>query len=469
MPHLEKLLDHKSTDVRLQTLKQLQGIENNVLARKIDTLVGDESQEIRVEAMRFLIRQSNDKIAAINNFLSNGDYRVQTSAIISVAEEIQQDENLKTQINLKEMFEERLDELGSNNANERSELMRISAANVIGISQDPELYSYLIELLEDSSLRVLEAAIMSAGKIRAKNFVPTLIDHLKTKSVRRYAREALSQYGEDAVEMLAERMNDPKSANSIRLAIPKVLALMGSQKSVDALIRNLRQDDLELRFEALKALNKLKINFAGLKFDENKIETEITEQTRNYYTILLIFVEQQRAKIIGERDLAENDDRNRVKEARLLLIKALEEKLDNNLERIFRLLGLRYLQSDMFNTYQSIRSKKPDLQANAVEFLDNILDFNMKKLIIPIAESNSYSYLTGKGRELFGLEISSEMDCLTILLEGDDSWLRSCTLYLLGELRNTQCIQQVKSLTKNRNQIVSETAEYALNKLALAN
>jgi AAA family ATP:ADP antiporter len=316
---------------------------------------------------------------------------------------------------------------------------------------------------------VLEAAIMSAGKIRAKNFVPTLIDHLKTKSVRRYAREALSQYGEDAVEMLAERMNDPKSANSIRLAIPKVLALMGSQKSVDALIGNLRQDDLELRYEALKALNKLKINFAGLKFDENKIETEITEQTRNYYTILLIFVEQQRAKIIGERDLAENDDRNRVKEARLLLIKALEEKLDNNLERIFRLLGLRYLQSDMFNTYQSIRSKKPDLQANAVEFLDNILDFNMKKLIIPIAESNSYSYLTGKGRELFGLEISSEMDCLTILLEGDDSWLRSCTLYLLGELRNTQCIQQVKSLTKNRNQIVSETAEYALNKLALAN
>jgi AAA family ATP:ADP antiporter len=439
------------------------------LAQRIKTLVRDDSQEIRVEAIRFLISNSGDKIATLNEFLRNVDYRVQGSAIISAAEERQQDENLKMQINLKRLFEERFKESISNNDSPQSELMKINAAQVIGISKDPELYPYLMDLLRDSSARVLEAAIINAGKTQSGNFVPLLIDHLKTKFVKRYAREALTQYGEEIVKELAKRMKDPRSANSIRLAIPKVLALIGSQKSVDALIQNLKQDDLDLRYQTLKALNKLKVGFPELGFNENEIDTKILEETRKYYTILLIFVEQQRAEIIAEKDLTERENLNRVREARSLLIKALEEKLDGNLERIFRLLGLKYLQSDMFNTYQSIKSKKPDLQANAVEFLDNILDINMKKFIIPIVESNSYSYLTGKGRELFGLKIPSASDCLTILLDSDDPWLTSCTLYLLAELKNTQCIQQVKKLINNRNQIVSETAEYALSRFQLAN
>jgi AAA family ATP:ADP antiporter len=469
LPHFEKLLDHKSTEVRLQTLKHLQGIQTNALVNKIDTLIRDESPEIRVEAMRFLISHSENKIATINDFLSNDDYRVQNSALISVAEELQQDENLKTQINLKRLLEERFEVIDSSSSNGRSELMKITAARIIGISKDPELYPYLMDLLMGSSPKVLEAAIVSAGKIRSKNFIPPLLAHLQTKPVRRYSREALSQYGEEAVEELAAGMKNLESATNLRLAIPKVLALIGFQKSVDVLFDNLGQDDLELRYEVLKALNKLKVNFPELNFDQNKIEKEIIKETRNYYTILLIFVEQQRAKIIGETNLTEDKDGNKVKEARSLLIKALEEKLDGNLERIFRLLGLRYVQSDMFNTYRSIKSKKPDLQANAVEFLDNLLDFNMKRLIIPIAESNSYSYLTGKGRELFGLEISSDSDCLTILLNSDDAWLRGCALYMLAELNNTQCIQQIEKLAGSRSQIVHEMAEYALHSFTMTN
>lgn len=469
LPYYEKLMDHESTEVRLQTLKQLQGFESQAPAQKIKTLVHDDSQKIRVEAIRFLIRHAEDKIATLNEFLGDADYRVHGSAIISAAEECQQDESLKTQINLKGLFEERFKSFIHNNDNRQSELMKINAAQVIGISKDPELYPYLKDLLNDSSIEVLEAAIISAGKTQSTDFVSLLTNHLQTKFVKRYAREALTQYGEAIVNDLAEIMKDSGSANNIRLAIPKVLALVGFQKSVDALMGNLKQDDLELRYQTLKALNKLKVNFQELKFNEQEIDTKISEESRNYYTILLILVEQQRAKIIGEGDLADRAALNRVSEARSLLIRALEENLDSNLERIFRLLGLKYSQNDMFNTYQSIKSKKPDLQANAIEFLDNVLDFNVKKFVIPIVESNSYSYLTAKGRELFGLEISSESDCFTILLDSDDAWLRSCALYLLAELKNSACIHRVKQLIQNRNQIVRETAEYALNRFQLAN
>lgn len=468
LPRFEKLLDHKSTDVRLQALKHLQGTETNALVKKIGTLIRDESPEIRVEAIRFIISHSEDRISTINDFLRNDDYRVKDSALISAAEELQQDENLRSQINLEELFKERFKVILSG-ANGRSELMKMTAAKVIGITKDPELYPYLLNLLKDSSPKVMEAAIMSAGKIRSKNFIPPLLDHLQTKSIRRYSREALSQYGEEAVEEIAARMKNPESALNLRLVIPKVLALIGSQKSVDVLFENLGQDDLELRYETLKALNKLKVNFPELKFNQDMIEKKIIEEIKSYYTILLIFVEQQRAKIIGETELVEKEDGNKVNEARLLLIRALEEKLDSSLERVFRLLGLRYVQSDLFNTYQSIKSKKPDLQASAVEFLDNLLDFNMKRFIIPIAESNSYSYLTGRGRELFGLEISSDNDCLKILLDGDDAWLRSCALYMLAELNNTQCVQKIEKLAQNRNQVVREMAEYALHSFAVAN
>lgn len=464
LPHFGKLLEHPSMEVKAQVLQILQKYDNIDLASKIEPLVKDDSHDVRVEAMKYLIDKAEDKFETLGIFLNDPDYRISGSALITAAEEIHKDKNLKNQIDFKALFDERFKEY-LKDTNIQSQFVKMNVAKVIGIINDPKLYSYLKIFLNDSSLNLLQTAIINAGKTRSKDFIPFLIDHLNTKIVRRFAREALAEYGEEIIEELVGRMKDPHESANIRFGIVKVLAMIESQKSVDTLIENLKQDDLALRHQTLKALNKLKVKFPLLKFDEEYINNNLIEETKNYYRILTIQYQQNKMEDNSEPGKSTNGILSKIREARALLIKALEEKLDDNFERIFRLLGLKYLQKDMFNAYQGIKSQKSDLRANALEFLDNVLEFNFKKFIIPIVETSSFDYLIEKGRQFFGFSIPSEADCLEILLQGDDVWLKCCAIYLLGELKHVQCLSLVEELVESSNQLISETATYTLNNL----
>ena len=70
-------------------------------------------------------------------------------------------------------------------------------------------------------------------------------------------------------------------------------------------------------------------------------------------------------------------------EARKKLIHLLEHRLDENLERIFKLLELKYPPDEIDTVYKNIKSDKSDLRVNAIEFLDNLLEVNLKKVLIP--------------------------------------------------------------------------------------
>ena len=85
-------------------------------------------------------------------------------------------------------------------------------------------------------------------------------------------------------------------------------------------------------------------------------------------------MKQQPAKG-GENDQLE------VFEARKSLMEILKRRLDDHLERIFKLLGLKYPPEEIDTIYQNIKSDKPDLRLNAVEFLDNLLEVNLKRMM----------------------------------------------------------------------------------------
>ena len=314
----------------------------------------------------------------------------------------------------------------------------------------------------DDCLEIVQAAATSAGATRDSMFIPILIRHLKTNKVRKYAREALAEYGEEVIDILAENLKNTNENRKIRLGIPKVLALIGLQKTIDVLIKNLKQSDLLLRFEIIKALNKLKVNFPNLKFDKHNIMRHIWNETKYYYKILCLQYQQSRSWRIED---IKSNNLNRAKIAQKLLIVAMEEKLDVNLERIFRLLGLRYPPKDMYNAYLGVISKKSDLRANAVEFLENILDSNSKRIIIPIIEGNSPNLLIEKSQQFFGFDLLTEYECLEFLLNGEDNWLKVCTLYFIAELKNAAYHDIVMKLITDSDPIVRETAQYYLNKL----
>lgn len=470
IPYLKKLIKHPSCEIKSIVLKIAILYENLDLTSEAKHLIDHNDHDLRIEAIYYLCRRSHDNISTLNLYIYHEDYRVRSAALICVSREWKENKDFRKEMNLKMLFDEiflSLTQKGDDE--EQSIFLKINLAKAIGIANNLEFIPNLHMLLKDESLEVLKAAIISSGQLKARELIPILIKHLTAKHVRKYAREALVEYGEEILDILAEHLEDPSSDKKKRLAIPKVLALIGSQKSVNLCIKNLDQRDLLLRYEIIKAMNKLRTKFPDLKFDKQRLDERIMEEIERYYRTLALMYRQNNSLSNDKATLPSKHDMYRVIKARGLLTIALKEKLDNNLERIFRLLGLKYPPKDLYNAYLAVKSNRSDLIANSVEFLDNILDSNLKKIFIPIVESVSLEILLNKTKEFFGFSTPSESESMNLILQSDDNWLKTCVLHLMTELNDNKSFDTAIAFLGDPDLMVKEAAKHYLGKVDLQN
>jgi AAA family ATP:ADP antiporter len=466
IPYLKKLIHHRSPEIKVQVLKIINFYDDENFTVEAEELIADENFDVKVEAIRYLFHHADNGNTILMNLLVSPDYKIRSAALLCTAQAYRRHSEFRNTIDMRLLFDHFIDQCYETDY-DKNELnfMKMTLTQVIGATGNPELYPFLENLLLDHNPEVVRAALSSAGMTRDPNFIPILIRHLDTSLVRKYAREALAQYGEDVIDVLDNHLSNPEEIPKIRLGIPKVLALIGSQKSVDTLLSHLTQSDLLLRHEIIRALNRLKVNFPNLKFHRESINQQIIDETKYYYKVLNL-VHKQNELLEEKTNVATlNKNSRRIDSAQKLLMKALEEKLEVNLERIFRLLGLRYPSKDMYNAYLGVVSNKEDLRANAIEFLDNILDADFKKLIIPIVEENLPGHLIKKSQVLFGFNVPSEIECMEFLLQGDDNWLKACTIHLLAEMKSANCKDFIQRLVEDSDLIVKGTAQYYFERI----
>jgi HEAT repeat protein len=108
-----------------------------------------------------------------------------------------------------------------------------------------------------------------------------------------------------------------------------------------------------------------------------------------------------------------------------LLIRALEERMEQRFERIFRLVGLIYSPHDIYSVYYNCRIK-PAMRPAAIEFLDNLLDAEFAKSIVPLLE--------GKDDPERQVQFISAAAVLAVLASGDDPWLKTIVTELQTRL-----------------------------------
>lgn len=464
LPCLQELLRHPADEIRLQALKMLARYDSPDLSEEISPLVGDEHPEVRAEAIAYLFQRSGGekKARLLREFLDHPDYRVQAAALTCATRCSVEEEWIRASFPLKDLVENTLKEAAQREGNPtEKKFIKINIARTLGTVKRPELYPYLHLLLKDEDPEVLQSAALSAGKIREKTFVPALLALLKRREIRKYARQALAEYGEDVVDELIARLKDSGNSRALARELSRALGLIGQQKTVDALLAQLNQPNPLLRFQALKALNRLRNNFPMLKFNEKLLEQEILEEIRRYSSGANILYSCQQVQARAE---AQNGS-PRLIAARQLLTRAMEEKLDDSLERIFRLLGLIYPPRDVYNAYLGIASARQDARANALEFLDNLLAPRYKKDLIPIVETHSRQRSPGISRGLPNLHLLDEAECLRQLIAGEDGWLKACAVYLAGILRARQFAPEIQTLASQCEPLVREAAEYALRQL----
>jgi len=447
LPYLEKLIKFPSNEVKSSVLKMALEYEDLDLSSEAQDLVYSNDLTVQVQAIRYICKASDDSAATLREFLKQDTHRIQLAATISAALEWKENKDFRRDIDLKELFKNMLDALQKKAAtdNERR-FIKINTAKAIGQAKNPDLYPFLHDFVNDESTDVKIAAITSIGRVSDKEFIPVLITHLNTKHLRKHVREALVVFNEDIITKLTEILENPDEDRGRRMAIPKVMALIGSQKSVNTLMRYLNIMDLLLRYETIKALNKLRVKFPTLKFDPHVIQSRVLDEIALYKSTLRALLKQSELLLTAQQKNGKKTLSDQDKKARLLLVFALEEKLDKNLERIFRLLGMKYSPKDMIDAYLGLMSQTAKLKAISIEFLDNILETQLKRILIPIVEAvRPELMLEGKSRQAKRVK-TDEPESIQSLLLSHDNWLKACTIYLIATLNYKEFFDSIQEL-----------------------
>jgi hypothetical protein len=337
---------------------------------------------------------------------------------------------------------------------------RAEAARVLGVIPPPcGLHTELLKLLQDDDLEVLEQALLSAAKIQGSEFLPWVIEKLGEPRLRGTARAALVQYGPRAVHTLRDYLNDATVPLPIRKQIPKVLARIPSSDSATALAESLIQSDPGVRFDVLKALNKLRSRDPGLVPPRSDVEDMLNAELVGYYRSFQILAAIDPSASAAISGVSSGPGES-------VVARALRERMAYELERIFRLLALLYPPRDVHNAFLGLTMGTSQRQANAQELLEHLLKPDLyRRLVhgldseIPLREKVNFA-----GR-LCGSSVKSRNEALRILLHSEDGWISACALYAVGEERLTELNDEVSQVAHAADPLLEETWQWATARL----
>ncbi len=468
IPVFRKLLAHPSPAVRLAVLKNIYFYRDIGECERVEAMILDPDPDIRTEALQYLFRHTPENpVRWLQEYLNHTDYRVRGAALLCAAREARKNPDLRQMLRVREIFEDTLKKIPQLTDEAEIRFTKINCARVIGAANMPELFPYLHIFLNSENAEILKAAIPAAAQTGQAEFVPVLIRHLGNPEVRKFATLSLAVYGSEIVDLLKWYVEDLKTEPAIRRNIPAVLGSIGAQKAVDVLIELMDRVDAVTRHEVIKALNQARVRFPNLKFEDERITRRILSEAHNYLNTLAVLYKQVQDTRASRAAGQEEIPPGKMDATRKMLIKKLEKRLDQNLERIFQLLGLKYPPEDIHHAYLGVRSDAVEMRANAVEFLDNLLDPGLKRVIIPILELTTIDAFSLELLKNLGIDLQSEFDCFVKILTGEDAGVKIPVLKLIGLLRDDRYLPYLGSLVSSPDPALRSAAKAALMQMGL--
>jgi hypothetical protein len=219
---------------------------------------------------------------------------------------------------------------------------------------------------------------------------------------------------------------------------------------VDVLLHALGQQDLAIRDSVLRALNRLRDDSPQLKYDERFVTEQIMAEARFYFQL--------------SAALAPFRNGNNGRKATDLLRRTIEERLKQTLERVFRLLGLKYPPKEIYSAYMAVRGRETEAVSAAVEFLEHVLERELKRVLLPLLDAPDH--ILERGRELFNVEPKDIESALRELIVSPDPWLAACAMAAAAELRLRRLAPEIAEAGKRAEPDIHQVAVAAGEALA---
>ncbi|MEZ4951472.1 MAG: Npt1/Npt2 family nucleotide transporter [Saprospiraceae bacterium] len=417
-------LENPNARIRAAAIKTLYFYKNQNSSERISEMTSDPSQLVKIEAFEFLMHHHSGNLKDLmENYWAQKDARVKGAALVSMARESRSNLGLQSIFQLNHKIQTIIKEIGRLEKGSEKKFQTISVLKAIGYGQLSLFYDFLEKSLNSEDPAIVEQAILSAGNTLDKKFLPVLIELLNSKLYKKAAIEAIANYGPGIIQTLKNYNVAEDFQNNHAFKVPQILSYIGDQASVEYLLNLFETSGPKMRVEILKALNKLKQKFPFLSFPRREILSLIHEEANLYHHSLGVIVQNEDKQVTaGSPELF------------LKLKTILEKRLDENLERIFLLLGLKFVPSEILSLYKNIQCDQEDLRVNALEYLENLLDNNLKKILIPIIESSLLEKISDDILEDMELKIPRLNDSLKQLTQSQDQEVSSLSQQLLLQL-----------------------------------
>lgn len=440
------LLHHESPRVRTRALTAIAGATPAVAERwlpNVQRMLKDTDGSVRSAAVAALASiHAESVVDLVRPFLRGEDERLAATAAVVLARSDRPDDV--------DAAEETLARLAVDTA--RPEVRR-DVAGALGQIADPRFHPLLVPLLYDGDAGVAEEAMRSVRALDSGNFsfVPTLIAMLRHRRLKRAAREVLVGYGEGVVPALAHFLDDPDEDIWVRRHIPATLARITSQVSMDALVASLgRTTDSFLRFKLVEAIDQLHRADASLTFDQKIFVPLLRREAQRYFTWLSLhhnlFV---RAGLPADA----------------LLARALTDKLSRAKDRLWRLLGTQHAPGDIDAARAAVEGRNARARASALEYLDNVLDGPVRKMVLPILDEMPLDERVRRANVFIRSRARDMEETLLQLINDEDQVIASAAILLAAEQKVWSLagdIEHVLAHRDARDWYVFEAASWAL-------
>jgi len=439
-PVVRSLLSHPDRDVKQKALAILDASGDTTVLTEVQQLLKDRDLSVRTEALLYLAHHAHvDPVTVIEELGDFADFSVRAAIVAYLAREGEA-QNLET---AHQMLEAMVREPGLEGRRTRFE-----AAKMLG--ELPDWFDPLLSILiSDSDLLVAREAIRTVGKLGKRRMVPGLLDLLVNQELAADAAKALGEFGDAIVGSLQDHLANPSIPPAARKEIPAILERVGTASAARALYENILERDTSVRFRIICALNELQRLHPEVERDTQMLETALAAEIIGHYRSYQIL-----AKL---NPLADSQDP---------ASRAFNESMRQELERIFRLLGLLYPHIDVHSAYLGLQATKMTVHDNALEFLDNVLKSQLRAMLVPLLDGRiSVSQRAAIADRFVHAKVENQEQAVEALVASDDTWLRSCGAYAIGTLGMKSLEGELSRCLNHADPLLRETARAAKRRL----
>jgi AAA family ATP:ADP antiporter len=440
-PALRPLLTHPDAEIRRRALAILDAAGDRQSTEEVSQMLRDPDIGVRTEALLYLTRGSRtDPLEHIKELGEVEEFSIRSGMAAFLAGP-GDSQNLEA---ARAVLEGMTHATGPDGVRDRTEAARLAA-----LAQGA-FVDLLDRLIRDENLNVARQAIRSARVVGSVDLVPGLIQALGRGELADEAAAALATYGDAILRDLDACLRDPAVPVEVRRELPSVLLRIGSAGAEQVLIAGLLEADVTLRHRVVSSLNKMRDRHPEIKIDPGIVELLLAAEISGHY---------RSYQVLGPLRAQLKDDDP--------VLEALRHSMEQEIERIFRVMALLFPQAGLHDAYVGLRSGNPTIRANALEFLDTTLKPELRQVLVPLLDS----LVTVEERiELADRFVGAPLDnterAIATLLDSEDAWLRSCAIYAVGALQLRGLERELRRFEGSDDPVMRQSVSTARRRLA---